>query len=64
MADITFQNHGSIVLISGDTDAGQAWLDENIGDDAQEWCGSIVAEPRYVEAIVDGAIDAGLAVTS
>jgi hypothetical protein len=61
--DIAFENHGSIVLIRGLSEAGQAWLDETVGDDETQYFGnSIVAEPRYVEAIMHGAIEAGLAV--
>ncbi len=59
--DITFENHGSIVLIRGLSEAGQAWLDENVGDDETQYFGNaIAAEPRYVEAIMHGAVDAGL----
>lgn len=61
--DIAFENHGSIVLIRGLSKAGQAWLDENVGDDETQYFGNaIAAEPRYVEAIAQGAIEAGLAV--
>ncbi|MBZ5662384.1 MAG: hypothetical protein LAO08_18435 [Acidobacteriia bacterium] len=60
-SDITFENHGSIVLIRGLSAAGQTWLDENVGDDeTQYFGGAIAAEPRYVEAIAQGAIENGL----
>jgi len=61
--DITFENHGSIVLIRGLSEAGQAWLDENVGDENTLTFGdAIVCEPRYVEAIFSGAQLDGLAV--
>jgi hypothetical protein len=61
--DIAFENHGSIILIRGLSEAGQAWLDENVGDDETQYFGNaIAAEPRYVEPIMEGAIEAGLAV--
>jgi hypothetical protein len=59
--DIKFENHGSIFLIRGISLVGQAWLDENVGDDETLFFGNaIVAEPRYVAAIAQGALDAGL----
>jgi hypothetical protein len=62
-SDIAFENHGSIVLIRGLSEVGQAWLDENVGDDETQYFGNaIAAEPRYVEPIMEGAIEAGLAV--
>jgi hypothetical protein len=61
--DIKFANHGSIFLIRGISAAGQAWLDENVGNDETLFFGdAIVAEPRYVVAIAQSALDAGLVV--
>jgi hypothetical protein len=61
--DIRFESHGSIVLIRAVSDAGQTWLDENVGDDeTQYFGGAIAAEPRYCGAIIEGALEAGLAV--
>lgn len=62
--DIRFESHGSIVLIRGLSELGQAWLDENVGDtDTQYFGNAICAEPRYCAAIYQGAVDAGLAVS-
>ena len=61
--DIAFENHGSIVLIRGLSDTGQAWLDENVGDDETQCFGNaVVAEPRYCAAIIEGARRDGLIV--
>jgi hypothetical protein len=61
--DIAFENHGSIVLIRGWSGAGQAWLDENVGnDETQDFGNAIAAEPRYCSAIILGAQHEGLAV--
>jgi hypothetical protein len=61
--DITFENHGSIVLIRGLSEAGQTWLDENAGDDETQYFGNaIAAEPRYVESILRGALAAGMVI--
>lgn len=58
--DLLFENHGSLFLIRPVSPGGQSWLDENIGDDAQVFGNAIVCEPRYVEAIFDGAMNDGL----
>ena len=63
IVDIQFESHGSIVLIHGLSEAGQAWLDENVGDDETPYFGNaIAAEPRYCVAIILGAQREGLAV--
>jgi hypothetical protein len=62
--DLIFENHGSIVLIRGVSPAGQAWLDENVGNDETQYFGNaIVAEPRYCLPIYEGAVEAGLVVS-
>ncbi len=61
MTDIKVQNHGSIVLLTPRTDAAEEWFDEHLPADAQTWgLNSIVVEPRYVGAIIEGAAEAGL----
>ena len=63
IADIAFENHGSIVLIRGLSKFGQTWLDENVGNDETQYFGTaIVAEPRYCQSIIEGALGAGLGV--
>lgn len=63
--DITFENHGSIVLIRALSKAGQVWLDANVGDDeTQYFDNAIAAEPRYCMDIIRGAQADGLAVTA
>jgi hypothetical protein len=61
--DIQFESHGSIVLIHGLSEAGQNWLDENVGgDETQHFGNAIAAEPRYCRAIYQGAVESGLKV--
>jgi len=51
--DIAFENHGSIVLIRGLSQAGQAWLDGNVGNDETQYFGKVIAaEPRCCSAII------------
>jgi hypothetical protein len=64
MADLSFANHGSIWLMTPETPAGEEWIADHIPEDAQLFWGrnSIVIEPRYVRAIVEGAAADGLEV--
>ena len=60
--DVELSLHGSIDLLTPLTPEAQAWMNENIPDDAQ-WFGSgLAVEPRYVPDIVQGMIDDGLTV--
>jgi hypothetical protein len=61
--DLVFENHLSLFLIRPVSSTGQSWLDENVGDDSTLTFGNaVVCEPRYLEAILQGAIAAGLEV--
>jgi hypothetical protein len=56
------ENHGSIVLIRPLTSDVHVWLIQNCGDEDTQWFGSaLVVEPRYVEDIVHGLVEAGFA---
>lgn len=52
----------TVVALHGATEAGRAWLDDNVGPDAQRWCGRVACEHRYVAGVVDGAARDGLTV--
>ena len=62
--DILIQDHGSVVLLVPETDAGRAWVEENIGRENgfQPFWPTVLAEPRYVTEIVLGARRDGLRV--
>jgi hypothetical protein len=62
MADLSVDNHGSILILRGETAEGKDWISEHIPSDAQSWCGGVVVEPRYLDAIVEGAMNDGLEV--
>jgi hypothetical protein len=63
--DLRFENHFSLFLIRPLSEIGQQWLDANVGDEnTLTFGGAVVCEPRYVEAILQGATEAGLAVQS
>jgi hypothetical protein len=60
MVDLRFTNHGSIVTMVPETEAGDEWMQEHIGDGTLTWGGGVVIEPRYLEDIVLGARADGL----
>ncbi len=62
--DIIVENHGSIVVLRGMTDAGYAWIEEHVSGEGYQpfGLGARLAEPRYVADIVAGAIADGLEV--
>ncbi len=64
MTDIEFASHGSIVVLSGVSEYGKGWLEGRVvGEDTQYWGkDGIVVEPRYVDAIIEGARADGLEV--
>ena len=63
--DLRFENHLSLFLIRPCSETGQHWLDDNVGnEETLTFGGAVVCEGRYVEAILQGAIEAGLAVQS
>jgi hypothetical protein len=62
--DITVQNEGSIFILTGRTDAGREWIEENCqsGDYNPFGEGARLVEARYIDPIVDGAGHDGLRV--
>ena len=63
--DFLIENHGSIFLLSPQTDAGRAWIDENITREGfQPYWPTVVIEHRYVQELVEGIRNDGLVVAS
>jgi hypothetical protein len=61
-ADLLVHGHGSIYLLRATSRRGQAWIDECVSTERQEWAGAVVVEHRYIGDIVRGAIGDGLRV--
>ena len=59
-ADFGVQNEGSICILNLYSQAAKDWADECLPEDRMTWCGGVVIEPRYVQAIVDGMLAEGL----
>jgi len=64
MVDFAIENHGSIFLLKPYTKAAKAWVNENIGQDNgyQPMWPTVVLEVRYVDNVLQGIANDGLAV--
>ena len=65
--DFSFQNHGSICILTPLTPAAKDWFNEHLPIDNPEtqfWAEGIVVEPRYAPDIISGIQSDGLSVTS
>jgi hypothetical protein len=63
MADVRVRHEGSLVMVGGVTEAGEAWLREHVVSKPwQEWGGAIAWEHRYVVAVIDAMVEDGLEV--
>ena len=59
--DITFTDHGTVLLARGVSEAGQAWLDERV--DFQQFLGKQgVIEQWCAQPIVEAAQRAGMVI--
>ena len=63
-ADIIVEHHGSLAILRGMTDAGYAWIEDNVSSEGYQpfGLGARLTEPRYVQAVIDGAMADGLLV--
>lgn len=60
-ADFTVEDHGSIFLVQPLSDRALAWLEENLRGETQWFGRALAVEPRYLNALVEGMLDEGLA---
>jgi len=58
--DIRVMDEGSIVVLWPVSELAVDWLASNLDPDAPRWGGGFVVEARYVEDIVNGAVEDGL----
>jgi len=59
--DFTVDNHGSILVLTPDSDQALHWCHEHLNEDAMRW-GKVgyVIEPRYIADVVAGMERDGL----
>lgn len=63
--DVRLSFHGSIVLLSPETDIARDWIEAHIDTEAaQFWAGALAVEPRYLEPILEGMREEGLRIGS
>lgn len=61
--DLEIRNEGSIFLVDARTDAGARWIGENVDiENAQFFGQALVVEHRFIQDLVNGAIESGLKV--
>lgn len=61
--DVTIMNHGSVVMVAPLSPPAKEWVDENVGIESWQFLGSAFAvDPRYVDDLIAGMMDAGLVV--
>jgi hypothetical protein len=61
--DVRLSFHGSIVLLSPETEAARDWIEAHIDTEtAQFWAGALAVEPRYLDPIVEGMREDGLCI--
>lgn len=61
-AQLTAENHGSLILIRPITAPARSWLHEHVDGEAQWFSGALVVEPRFFDALCVGLNDAGFVV--
>jgi hypothetical protein len=62
VVDFTVSNHGSIFLLQAHTPEANQWIEDHLPEDRQTFGGAVVVQHRYIGQIVEGAVEAGLAV--
>lgn len=60
--DIVVADHGSVMLIQPTNALAQRWLSDHVAEEAMWWGDALVAEGRYVEPLLCGAIEDGFTV--
>ena len=63
MTDVKMMDEGSVVVLVPITVVAKDWFDTNLPPEPA-WCGGIVVEPRYLDAILTGMSMDGLQVSS
>jgi hypothetical protein len=62
-ADIELYGAGdSVALLIPRSDAGRAWIEENLPHDAPRMGKGVAVEARYLAPIIDGMLGDGLAI--
>jgi hypothetical protein len=61
MVDVLVRDEGSVVIVSPQTEAAKAWVEENVETSGWQWIGGVFAvEPRMLDNLLFGMEEAGL----
>jgi hypothetical protein len=61
--DFTFENHGTICILTPLTDEAEQWVKSYVDDTGfQPYWPAVVMEPRYADDVLQGIADDGLMV--
>lgn len=53
--DVLFEDHGTIALLTPQTDAGREWIETRLDTEPWQWLGrSLTIESRYAIEIMEG----------
>ncbi len=63
MIDLLIEYHGPLCLLRPKTAAGSDWLNATAPEDAQFLGNAMAVEPRYLDNVVQAAIDDGMEVS-
>jgi hypothetical protein len=64
MADIRIINQGTMTGVLPLTEQASQWVDDNVQSEGWQWLGKILwVDHRMVDALIDGMIAAGFALT-
>ncbi len=59
-ADLKIHGEGTIFMVHPQTERGRRWIEETAPVDAQFLGNAMAVENRYLEGVIEAAIDAGL----
>ena len=60
--DFTLVDHGSIAILTPESDDAKTWVDDHIAEEAQWFANGVVIEHRYVPDIVEGIFETGMTI--
>ncbi len=64
MTDFTIADHGSVVIVTPQSETARGWVSEFImEEEAQKWGNGFVVEPRYLNGLIEGIHEAGMEVS-
>ncbi len=61
MVDVSVRDEGYVVIVTPQTDAAKAWVEENVETSGWQWLGGgFAVEPRMLDNLLAGMEEDGL----